>query len=120
MKKVLCALCMLISANVLAGGAGGTTGNVLAGEGWQPSISPINCVIDTGQGWQYNNSTECTEVINNGYAKGVRYSSSLIYDDGYTQNFSVIVAPGQLAKVVHEKDHGNYKFGTTWDAVWVR
>ncbi len=111
MKKIVCALFMLISTNALAGGGGSS---------WQPSVSPINCVVGTAKGWIYNNNTQCTEVINNGYAKGVRYKGSFIYEDGYNQNFDVIVAPGQTASVIHEKGHGDYKFGPGYEATWVR
>ncbi|CAD6176080.1 CexE precursor [Escherichia coli] len=111
MKKVVCSLFMILSTNAFAGGGGSS---------WQPSVSPINCVVGTSQGWMYYDSAPCTEVINKGYARGVRYKSSFIYEDGYTQQFDVIVAPGQTASVIHDKSHGDYKFGPTWEATWVR
>lgn len=111
MKKVVCTLFMMLSTNAFAGGGSSS---------WQPSVSPINCVVGTAQGWQYNSNVSCTEVIDKGYANGVRYKGSFIYDDGYTKNFDVIVAPGQTANVIHDKGHGGYKFGSTWEATWIR
>lgn len=111
MKKVVCALFMMFSANALAGGGGSS---------WQPSVSPINCIVGTSKGWLYSNTQECMKVIEKGYAKGVQYQGSFVYNDGYVQYFDVYVAPGQAVDVIHDKVHGDYKFGTGWKATWVR
>ncbi len=111
MKKVFLGLLIVASFNALAGGRGGS---------WQPSVQPLNCVVGTSQGWQWKNDLQCNEVIDKGYAKGVRYQGSFVYDDGYTKNFDVIVAPGQTANVIHEQGHGRYKFSSTGGASWIR
>ena len=109
-KTILGTLFLLVSSHAVAGGGGNS---------WQPSISPINCVIGTSAGWEWRGDNACNEVIEKNYASGVQYSGHFTYDSGYMQYFNVTVAPGQVSYVENKTSQGKRKL-TSGNASWVR
>ena len=57
-----------------------------AGGSWSPAIGPDLCIKkqydwNTFTGFMWDNSTECNDVIEKGYAKGVHYSGTFVTID---------------------------------------
>ncbi|EAA1181479.1 hypothetical protein GEY59_21535 [Salmonella enterica subsp. enterica serovar Mikawasima] len=61
------------------------------GASWQPSVAPINCVLGNSNEFFWNDIKDCNEVIEKGYAEGVRYTGAFKYDDGSTKNFDAVI-----------------------------
>lgn len=71
---------------------------------WSPSVDPINCIVSKSSnngGWSWNDSPQCNEVIEHGYAKGVKYTGTFSYHDGTTKDFASIISPRSLVQYDH-------------------
>lgn len=91
MNNVICLSLLVISGASYAGGGGGET--------WYPRVVPNNCVNGMSNGyWAWNNSKDCNEVIERGYAKGVNVKGVFQYEDSSLSKFDGIVSPTQSYK----------------------
>ncbi|MCG9430048.1 hypothetical protein LCT58_23440 [Escherichia coli] len=74
-----------------------------SGGSWKPSVDPISCIMSTSSdngAWSWNDgNVSCNEVIERGYASGVAYSGKFVYADGNSQNFHVVIKPGEKKQV---------------------
>ncbi|EIX9792531.1 hypothetical protein ML243_004546 [Klebsiella pneumoniae] len=71
---------------------------------WRPSVDPINCIVSKSSNsgaWSWNDSPQCNDVINHGYARGVKYTGKFIYQDGTAQDIASIITPRTIVKYEH-------------------
>lgn len=85
MKRSMLAIVLTFGALTSVCYAGG------GGASWQPSVAPINCVLGNSNEFYWNNDKACNEVIEKGYAKGVKYTGTFKYEDGSTMNFDAVI-----------------------------
>lgn len=83
------------------------SGSSFAGGGapsWSPSVDPINCIVSksTNNGaWSWNDSPQCNDVIDHGYARGVKYTGKFIYHDGSAKDIVSIITPRTVVQYDH-------------------
>ena len=117
MKKLLLGFSALaVSFTALAGGGGSS---------WQPSVGPAYCVTSAApqEEMKWRDVSQCREVIEKGYARGVLISGLIVYEGGQiTKGYSGTVTPTSGFKVDAPKSIEGAKFSATakTQAEWFR
>lgn len=113
LKKQLLICAMITGLFSTASYAGGGSPS------WQPSVQPINCVMGSSTKFFWNNSKDCNEVISRGYAKGVQYTGTFVYNDGSTQGFNALINSSNDYTPVHPQGKKVTRLSNTqWS--WLR
>ncbi|EDW5993848.1 hypothetical protein ZS55_004494 [Salmonella enterica subsp. salamae] len=97
LSYILSFFILATSSSAIAGGGGNNS--------WQPSVSPEFCVVVSGPlsgPFVWYRDSGCAEVIQTGYAKGVRYSGVFYYTDGTKLGFNTIILPNSSIQFHHK------------------
>ena len=80
----------------------GLVGQAMAAGKWEPQVKPADCFSadwkmanKSADGFIYMTRSDCMEVINRGYAKGVNVNSIVTTADGKQKTVSGFVSPTQ-------------------------